>query len=85
VRRGFVWGEDSATGATLSSTQNPLRGNAVHKLSYGGIEVSSRIGFELTDAEELGTYFNCVTTIVNNTESIWAARSAILLRCVRDA
>jgi hypothetical protein len=69
VKSAFVWGEDSATGATSSSIQDPLTGNAVHKLSYGGIEVSSRMGFERGDAEELGTYVNYVTTIVNSTDS----------------
>lgn len=69
VMSAFVWGEDSPTGAMSSSIQDPLSGNAAHKLSYGGIEVSSRMGFERVGAEEVGTFLNYTTTIVNTTNS----------------
>jgi hypothetical protein len=66
----FVWGEDVASGAVSSSIHDPLTGNAIHKLNYGGIEVSSRLGFESNGTEEGGTFLNYTTTIVNSTESM---------------
>jgi hypothetical protein len=66
----FVWGEDVASGAVSSSIRDPLTGNAIHKLNYGGIEVSSRLGFESIGTDEGGTFLNYTTTIVNSTESM---------------
>jgi hypothetical protein len=65
----FVWGEDVASGAVSSSIRDPLTGNAIHKLNYGGIEVSSQLGFERIGTDEEGTFLNYTTTIVNSTES----------------
>ena len=74
VMSAFVWGEDSTSGAVSSTIQDPLTGNALHTLSYGGIEVSSRIGFERVSADEVGTFLNYTTTIVNSTDSTLSVR-----------
>ena len=42
----FVWGEDSLRGAVSSSVLDPVTGNAIHRLNHGGVEVSSKAGFE---------------------------------------
>jgi hypothetical protein len=70
----FVWGEDSPSGAVSSTVQDPLTGNAIHTLSYAGIEVSSRIGFERVSPNDVGTFLNYTTTIVNTTESALSVR-----------
>jgi hypothetical protein len=69
VKSAFVWGEDATTGAVSSTIQDPLTGNAIHKLSYSGVEVSSRMGFEGVGADETGTFLNYTTTVVNGTDS----------------
>jgi hypothetical protein len=69
VKSAFVWGEDDPSGAISSLVQDPLTGNAIHKLSYGGVEVSSRLGFEGLGRDEEGTFLNYTTTIVNSTEA----------------
>jgi hypothetical protein len=69
VMSAFVWGEDSPAGATSSTIQDPLTGYAVHKLTYGPIEVSSRVGFEGINVDELGTFLNYTITIVNSTDT----------------
>jgi hypothetical protein len=74
VMSAFVWGEDSTSGAVSSTIQDPLTGNAIHTLSYAGIEVSSRIGFEGVSTSEVGTLLNYTTTIVNSTESTLLVR-----------
>jgi len=74
VMSAFVWGEDSTSGAVSSTIQDPLTGNALHTLSYAGIEVSSRIGFERVSANEVGTYLNYTTTVVNSTDSTLSVR-----------
>src|SRR5580700_6376174 len=65
----FVWGEDSSSGAVSSTIQDPLTGNAIHTLSYAGIDVISRIGFEHVGPNEVGTFLNYTTTVVNSTDS----------------
>jgi hypothetical protein len=74
VMSAFVWGEDSTSGAVSSTIQDPLTGNAIHALSYAGIEVSSRIGFERVSTNEVGTFLNYATTIVNSTDSTLSVR-----------
>ena len=74
VMSAFVWGEDSTSGAVSSTIQDPLTGNAIHALSYAGIEVSSRIGFERVSTAEVGTFLNYTTTIVNRTDSTVSVR-----------
>jgi hypothetical protein len=70
----FVWGEDNPSGAVSSIIQDPVTGNAIHKLSHGGIEVSSRAGFESIGLGEAGELLSFTTTIVNNTESELSVR-----------
>lgn len=65
----FVWGEDNFQGAVSSSIRDPLTGNAIHKLKHGGVEVSSRAGFERADAGKAAELLSFTTTIVNSTES----------------
>jgi hypothetical protein len=74
VMSAFVWGEDSTSGAVSSTIQDPLTGNAIHTLSYAGVEVSSRIGFERVSTTEVGTFLNYTTTIVNSTDSTLSVR-----------
>jgi hypothetical protein len=69
----FVWGQDSTSGAVSSTVQDPLTGNAIHRLSYAGIQVSSRIGFERVGTYQ-GTFLNYATTIVNSTDSTLSVR-----------
>lgn len=68
VKSAFVWGQDAASGAFSSTIQDPLTGNDVHKLSYSGIEVSSRIGFERIGIDEPGTFLSHIANIINTTE-----------------
>jgi hypothetical protein len=69
VKSAFVWGEDGPAGAVSSVIEDPLTGNPIHKLSYGGVEVSSRLGFEGMGTDERGTFLNYTTTIVNGTDA----------------
>jgi hypothetical protein len=74
VLSAFVWGEDSPSGAVSSTVRDPLTGNAIHTLSYAGIEVSSRIGFERASSDQVGTFLNYTTTIVNSTDATLSVR-----------
>ena len=69
VLSAFVWGEDAPSGAVSATIQDPLTGNAIHTLSYAGVEVSSRIGFERVGTDVAGTFLNYTTTIVNSTDA----------------
>jgi hypothetical protein len=69
VKSALVWGEDGPAGAVSSVIEDPLTGNPIHKLSYGGVEVSSRLGFEGMGTDERGTFLNYTTTIVNGTDA----------------
>ena len=70
----FIWEVDNHSDAISSSTRDPVTGNAIHKLSHGGIEVSSRAGFERIGGGETGEFLNFTTTIINNTESELSVR-----------
>ena len=74
ARSAFVWGEDSPEGAVSSTVQDPLTGNAIPKLTHGGIEVSSRMGFEWVGLGQAGAFLNYTTTIVNGTDSTLSVR-----------
>ena len=69
VKSAFVWGEDSPTGAVSSTIQDPLTGNTIAKLSYGGIEVSARMGFEGVGKGKAGTFLSYTATIANGTDA----------------
>jgi hypothetical protein len=74
VASAFVWGEDDHSGARSSSIRDPVTGNAIHKLDHGGIEVSSRAGFESIGLGQAGEFLNFTTTIINNTDSELSVR-----------
>lgn len=68
----FVWGQDAPHGAVSSIAQDPLTGRILHKLSYNGVEVSSRLGYEaqwMSDSKYLAHPYDVVisvTTVINN-------------------
>jgi len=74
AKSAFVWGEDAPEGAVSSTVQDPLTGNAIPKLSHGGIDVSSRMGFERAGVGQAGDFLNYTTTIVNGTGETLAVR-----------
>jgi len=67
VKSAFVWGEDKVNGANSSSVADPRTGQRIHKLEYGGIEVSSRIGFERIARGEVGEFIEYTAAVVNST------------------
>lgn len=69
ARSAFVWGQDAPAGAVSSTVEDPLTGDAIRRLSYAGIEVSSRMGFERIGGGEAGVFLNYTTTIVNSTDA----------------
>jgi hypothetical protein len=69
AKSAVVWDKDALASATSSIVSDPLTGNEIHKLSSGGIEVSSRMGFERIRRSEAGKLLNYTTTIANNTDS----------------
>jgi hypothetical protein len=75
VASAIVWGEDNHSGAVSSSIRDPVTGNAIHKLSYAGIEVGSRMGYESIGLGKAGELLNFTTTIVNNTKSELSVRT----------
>jgi hypothetical protein len=64
-----VWDENNLSGMGSSSIQDPVTGNAIHRLSHAKIEVSSRAGFERIGMGKAGEFLIFTTTIVNNTDS----------------
>ena len=64
-----VWGHDNEFGAISSSVLDPVTGNTIHQLSYGGMDVSARVGFEKISTSETGELLNFTASIVNNTAS----------------
>lgn len=69
TKSALIWDESAADHGGASSIRDPLTGDEIHKLSYGGIEVSSRLGYEKVSPDQAGKLLNYVTTIANNTES----------------
>ena len=67
ARSAFVWGRDVPSGAISSRVKDPLSGSETLKLRYGGLEVSSRIGFEKPRKEQAAEVIGYTTTVVNNT------------------
>jgi hypothetical protein len=65
----FVWGEDNFRGVVSSSVRDPVTDNVIRKLEHGGVEVSSRAGFESIRSGEGGELLAFTATIVNNTEA----------------
>jgi len=75
ARSAFVWGEDTPGGAVSWTTRDPLTGAGILKLKYGGIEVSSRMGFEKLRTEQAQELIAYTTTIVNNTRAAMSVES----------
>lgn len=64
-----MWDESSPDAGISSKIWDPSTGNEIHKLSYGGIEVSSRLGYEKVNPESAIKLLHYITTIANNTDS----------------
>lgn len=69
VASAYVWGEDVSNGAVSSTILDPVTGNAIHKLSHAGLEVSVQAGFEPVGSGMAGALLDFTATIVNNTRS----------------
>lgn len=69
TKSALIWDDNAPTHDVASTLRDPLTGNEIHKLSYGGIEVSSRLGYEKVSPDQAGKLLNYVTTVANNTES----------------
>jgi hypothetical protein len=69
TRSSLVWDEAVPSDDAISTIRDPLTGNEIHKLSYGGIEVSSRLGYERVSPNTAGKLLNYITTIANNTDA----------------
>lgn len=70
----LVWDANLPQSDTSSTLWDPLTGNEIHRLSYGGIEVSSRVGYERVSPSMAGTLLSYSTTIANNTEAELSVR-----------
>ncbi len=70
----LVWDNNSAQSSASSTIWDPLTGNEIHRLSAGGVEVSSRVGYERVSPSTAGKLLNFTTTIANNTESDLSVR-----------
>jgi hypothetical protein len=69
AKSALVWDKDSPASATSFIIWDPLTGNEIHKLSAGGVEVSSLMGYERESPSKAGKLLNYTTTIANNTDS----------------
>lgn len=67
VNSAFVWGNDTRGGAVSSTVQDPLTGLPLRRLSHGGVEVTSRMGFERVGEGRVGEFLEYATTVVNDT------------------
>ncbi len=68
TKSALVWDENLLE-STASSIRDPLSGNEIHRLSYRGIEVSSRVGYERVSPSKEEKLINYTTTVANNTDS----------------
>lgn len=68
TKSALVWDENSLE-STASTIRDPLSGNEIHRLSYDGIEVSSRVGYERVSPSKEDKLINYTTTVANNTDS----------------
>ena len=69
VRSALVWDGNLAGDNTSSTVLDPLTGREIHKLSQGGVEVSSRMGYERVRRGNAEKLLNYTTTIANNTKN----------------
>jgi len=68
TKSALVWDENLLE-STASSIRDPLSGNEIHRLTYDGIEVSSRVGYERVSPSKEDKLINYTTTVANNTDS----------------
>jgi hypothetical protein len=68
-KSALVWGEVSAAHSASSTILDPLTGREIHRLTSGGVEVSSLIGYERVGLNSVFKLLNYTTTITNNTNS----------------
>jgi len=74
TKSALIWDESAPDHGVASSIRDPLTGDEIHKLTYGGIEVSSRLGYEKVSPDQAGKLLNYVTTIANDTDSSVSVR-----------
>ena len=74
AKSAIVWDEDLPETATSFAVRDPVTGNEIHKLTSGGVEVSSLMGYEGVSSSEVGKLLNYTTTIANNTNSDLSVR-----------
>jgi hypothetical protein len=74
AKSALVWDEDSPLNGTSFVIRDPLTGNEIHRLSAGGVEVSSLVGYERVSSSRTGKLLNYTTTIANNTDSDLSVR-----------
>jgi hypothetical protein len=65
----LVWDNAFPNNPSVSTVWDPLTGREIHKLSSGGVEVSSIVGYEKVALTKAGSFLNYTTTIANNTDS----------------
>jgi hypothetical protein len=65
AKSAFVWGKDVPLGAVSSLVKDALTGSEILNLRHGGVDVSSRIGFERRQGQT-GEVIAYTTTIINN-------------------
>jgi hypothetical protein len=68
TRSALVWDEVSPGNAS-SIIWDPLTGRELHRLTSGGVEVSSLVGYERVGLNTAFKLLNYTTTIANNTDS----------------
>jgi hypothetical protein len=68
TKSALVWDENFLE-STASSIRDPLSGNEIHRLSYDGIDVSSRLGYEKVSPSKEDKLINYSTTVANNTDA----------------
>jgi len=69
AKSALVWDKDLPDSFSSTSVWDPLTGHELHKLSHGGIEVTSRMGYERVSSGEVGKLLNYTTTIANHTDA----------------
>jgi hypothetical protein len=74
VRSAFVWGQDSIGGAVSSTVRDPLTGGLFPKLTYRGIGLGVRIGYEHVREGQAGIVLEFSATVINNSGAEISAR-----------
>ena len=69
TRSALVWDEVSPANTSSSIISDPLTGREIHRLTSGGVEVSSLVGYERVGLNTVFKLLTYTTTITNNTDS----------------